>query len=62
MEQDSSENSDEDALSLHSHDVDEFLEIDNRYKGRKSKGENAKRYLVYPDDFARICWDTFITT
>ncbi|TNV85871.1 hypothetical protein FGO68_gene14280 [Halteria grandinella] len=42
-------------------DIEEFLEISNRYQGRASMGSKAKPYMIYPDDKVRKYWDLLVS-
>lgn len=44
--------------------TDDFIrmtEIDARLIGRQSRGKNAKKWMLYPDDNFKVIWE-FITT
>jgi hypothetical protein len=42
-------------------DMLEKTDLDKRMMGRKSKGEDAHWYIIYPDDKFRARWDIIIT-
>ena len=42
-------------------DMFEKTDFDKRMIGRKSRGEEARWYIIYPDDKFRGRWDIIIT-
>ena len=53
--------SDESKIDMENLDMFERTDLNTRLTGRKSKGEEALWYIIYPDDKFRGRWDFFIT-
>ncbi len=53
--------SNESKLDLENQDMFEKTDFDKRMIGRKSRGEEARWYIIYPDDKFRARWDIIIT-
>jgi hypothetical protein len=48
-------------LSVEDLDILDKTDFDKRMMGRKSRGEEARWYIIYPDDKFRARWDIIIT-
>ncbi len=42
-------------------DILDKIDINKKMLGRKSRGEKARWYIIYPDDKLRKWWDLLIT-
>jgi hypothetical protein len=44
------------------HELEDQKDMDERLlQGRKQKGPNARKWMIYPDDSSRFYWDMIVT-